>query len=263
MTRQVQTKLGGFTLIELLVVIAIIAILAAILFPVFITAKAKARQAVCAANQKQIVSGLMLYADDNGGRFPFWVGGIYPYQGWRPCWPELIQRYMGAKYAGTSSNGTWSGTWKDTTVFKCPGDITPIPQWAKDNGNGGKLSYVPNNFIMDRKTGLRSARPLKMPCAASLGEIAKPSRTILLAEYHNSANLINYTNVARPYQDGCIMGSTGVGELFKADVHSGGTHYAFCDGHVKWMKFDQTWDGRKGTVATINMWTNGIPYSVP
>ncbi|MCD6352263.1 MAG: DUF1559 domain-containing protein, partial [Armatimonadetes bacterium] len=59
----------GFTLIELLVVIAIIAILAAILFPVFAKAREKARQASCMSNLKQIALGLLMYVQDYDGRF--------------------------------------------------------------------------------------------------------------------------------------------------------------------------------------------------
>lgn len=73
----------GFTLIELLVVIAIIAILAAILFPVFLTARETARRAKCQGNQKQLVAGLMLYIQDYSERLPPYqfltdggVGGI-------------------------------------------------------------------------------------------------------------------------------------------------------------------------------------------
>src|SRR5579871_4069268 len=58
------TPNSGFTLIELLVVIAIIAILAAILFPVFVQARAKARQTACLSNMKQIGTGLYLYTQD-------------------------------------------------------------------------------------------------------------------------------------------------------------------------------------------------------
>src|SRR5438132_5762988 len=61
----------GFTLIELLVVIAIIAVLAAILFPVFARAREKARQTSCLSNQKQIAMAVLMYIDDYDETFPF------------------------------------------------------------------------------------------------------------------------------------------------------------------------------------------------
>jgi len=63
---------GGFTLIELLVVIAIIAILAAILFPVFAQARAKARAATCLSNLKQLTLGFVMYSQDADETFPQW-----------------------------------------------------------------------------------------------------------------------------------------------------------------------------------------------
>ena len=72
----------GFTLIELLVVIAIIAILAAILFPVFAAAREKARQASCQSNLKQIAMGIIQYADDHDGYGPCWTNEFYPDGSW-------------------------------------------------------------------------------------------------------------------------------------------------------------------------------------
>lgn len=91
---------NGFTLIELLVVIAIIAILAAILFPVFSRAREKARQASCQSNERQLALAMAMYADDNDGSLPLWslVGGApdgsgrlpgYPY-----TWDEQLQSYV-------------------------------------------------------------------------------------------------------------------------------------------------------------------------
>jgi len=67
-------KRRGFTLIELLVVIAIIAILAAILFPVFAKAREKARQASCTSNVKQLALGALMYIQDYDEQYPFWNG---------------------------------------------------------------------------------------------------------------------------------------------------------------------------------------------
>jgi prepilin-type N-terminal cleavage/methylation domain-containing protein/prepilin-type processing-associated H-X9-DG protein len=75
-----NVRRGGFTLIELLVVIAIIAILAAILFPIFVTAKENARTSACASNMHQIYDGLCGYSDSYNGKMPncYQIGcGIY------------------------------------------------------------------------------------------------------------------------------------------------------------------------------------------
>lgn len=96
-------RLSGFTLIELLVVIAIIAILAAILFPVFAKAREKARQASCNSNMKQIILGCIMYKSDYDGKFPrnamMAVGCAAP--GWD--WMEVIMPYI-----------------KNTELFVCP-----------------------------------------------------------------------------------------------------------------------------------------------
>ena len=96
-TRNPKSKIRlGFTLIELLVVIAIIAVLAAILFPVFAQAREKARQTACVSNLKQIGSGLAMYVQDYDERLPDrhldlkGAVGVSPLDGWKPwgaAWP--------------------------------------------------------------------------------------------------------------------------------------------------------------------------------
>ncbi len=88
-------KKNGFTLIELLVVIAIIAILAAILFPVFAKAREKARQSTCLNNEKQIGNGLMMYVQDYDETYPCYTPGFV-----NPIGPAMLDPYI-------KSNNVW------------------------------------------------------------------------------------------------------------------------------------------------------------
>ena len=130
---------AGFTLIELLVVIAIIAILAAILFPVFAQARAKARAISCLSNNKQIGTGFMMYIQDYDETYPAAVYGDWgdpptatmpdgrAFQGW-VTWPLQIMPYI--KSGGTRNDQ------KAVSAFTCPDDSAPQnPSWAPaDNG---------------------------------------------------------------------------------------------------------------------------------
>src|SRR4051812_7063349 len=117
----------GFTLIELLVVIAIIAILAAILFPVFAQAREKARAISCISNTKQIGLGLMMYSQDYDEQLvPAWIG--YPTVGFpgNARWMDVVQPYI-----------------KNTDIFSCPDTKT-------------RYAQVPNGSVVnsvDPKTG--------------------------------------------------------------------------------------------------------------
>src|SRR6266853_1824422 len=113
----------GFTLIELLVVIAIIAILAAILFPVFAQARAKARQASCTSNVKQLSLGFMMYVQDYDETFPYWNWGDSFGSGSRTpnhfesFWINAIYPYVknGQVFACPSSND--QATIRQTALF--------------------------------------------------------------------------------------------------------------------------------------------------
>jgi len=133
----------GFTLIELLVVIAIIAILAAILFPVFARAREKARQTSCLSNVKEIVLGVLMYVQDNDERFPrerysadaiaWYNTGAYvetKYGNYQP----LVYPYV-----------------KNKQVFMCPSSVRsdPAEQFAYNYAMNSSLSA--------------STTPLKLP----------------------------------------------------------------------------------------------------
>ncbi|MGQ9737956.1 MAG: DUF1559 family PulG-like putative transporter [Armatimonadota bacterium] len=109
-------RVRGFTLIELLVVIAIIAILAAILFPVFAQAREKARATACLSNMKQLALGIQMYAQDYD---EVYVGSYVYANGWGQCpmfvWQDLIYPYI-----------------KNRQIFGCPSRAQQV--FVRDNG---------------------------------------------------------------------------------------------------------------------------------
>ncbi len=126
----------GFTLIELLVVIAIIAILAAILFPVFARAREKARQTNCLSNVKQIMLGVLQYAQDYDERMPS-RGNIYVGD---PAWGEAIYPYV-----------------KNIGVFNCPSSFGQGIQNVGDLHNDQTYDYGWNYHTDNTRSGCKLA----------------------------------------------------------------------------------------------------------
>ena len=221
----------AFTLIELLVVIAIISVLAAILFPVFSAARAKARSSLCASQERQIAAALLLYAQDYDETFPrpwYWQevkAGIWPdwYRpdddsptgGWCYCgWDAKVQPYIHSR-----------------AIFICPDDsymMALLDPWDHKRLPQDDTSY-----------GLNASG-----CAqTSLGDIELPAATILVAET-KSWHRADY-----PKAVGDPREMDGPEDLLMCDVyrHRGGANYAFADGHVKWLKPAQSFH-------PVNLW---------
>ena len=267
----------AFTLIELLVVIAIIAILAAILFPVFAQAKEAAKKTSCLANVKEIATAGYLYAGDNEDVLPgnTWhqeASGVYynpanPAAKYDVHWTYLMQPYI-----------------KSWDIFACPSDSLPTtaknvcPNGIADLGKtpmvcdwqAPKSSYLSNYNLIP----VHDATPVSMTA------LNAPADTILFAE--RRVKLDKATKViggqkgtsgffpAQPCPGWTLVapGTTPGANQYayftaadaknyalndtddsahdivrvKWDRHTGGSNYAYADGHAKYQKLEQTLD---------------------
>jgi prepilin-type N-terminal cleavage/methylation domain-containing protein/prepilin-type processing-associated H-X9-DG protein len=207
----VKSARRGFTLIELLVVIAIIAILAAILFPVFARARENARRASCLSNLKQIGLGLMQYTQDYDERFPPRIMGTW-YS--LPTYVNMTGQTSMPGAALTTCDvtclsghqGHW-GTWMDiiqpyvksAQIFVCPSAPTmTIPCYG--------YSYYANNL--------------------ALSAVDQPSMTTIVMDYNSDYAL--YAN--------CQDGGNWLRTSNPAVAHHlDGGNFLFFDGHAKWL----------------------------
>jgi len=197
-------KRSGFTLIELLVVIAIIAILAAILFPVFMSAKNRGRQGVCLSNMQQIGTACMMYLGDNADTYPQ-VGGPYsmsidgstpPYP-----WSETSVATKILPYA------------RSRNIFLCPSDT------AEDVEKGVTCSYAPNYWL---------GRSLQDP-ATTAAMVTRASKVVYWTDsVHFPApyNTIEQHNWQNQFDWGTPT------------LHNEGMNITFADGHAKWYDID-------------------------
>jgi prepilin-type N-terminal cleavage/methylation domain-containing protein/prepilin-type processing-associated H-X9-DG protein len=193
----------GFTLIELLVVIAIIAILAAILFPVFARAREKARQTSCLSNLKQIGLGVMMYAQDYDEKYNF-AYTINP----TVTWPNLLMPYI-----------------KNADLFTCPSDNDP---WSI--GGGIYLSYIPN-YRIHPPGDTSPLTPTKM------AQLTRPAETIDIAENADGSTGNRQPDCQYAWGTNGSSASSGYNPWARVSLerHNGGSNYAFADGHAKWL----------------------------
>ncbi|CUU04952.1 prepilin-type N-terminal cleavage/methylation domain-containing protein [Armatimonadetes bacterium GBS] len=240
----------GFTLIELLVVIAIIAILAAILFPVFAQARDKARQTTCTNYTKQIGLGSMMYINDYDETFPLgfgraggtgqWLWNFYhaaPYN-WRPSVPPSDPRY--ASYLVHWSH-TLQPYMKNYGLYECP-SCPPkrlnTPDYNSPLAPPAKVAYTYNG-LLHALTQARVAHPSKLPLfwegrgKASVEGFALTNPALMC------------TDATRPCQYfSCTYGNPGnaypTGAMFVLDgpmwIHSNGALFVHADGSAKWRR---------------------------
>ncbi len=195
----------GFTLIELLVVIAIIAILAAILFPVFARAREKARQSNCASNLKQMALGHLMYAQDYdetflSGRYT----GVCMYgHTHADAAPNAINDYNG-----------WANHLqpyiKNVQIFQCPS------QTPGKCTSGTGAAYTDNAYLINYD-GL---------VGRAMGALNAPVDVMMFMD-GQSTFVISGANTRAT-----CLSAMGTGRT----RHNDGANVAFCDGHVKWMQ---------------------------
>jgi prepilin-type N-terminal cleavage/methylation domain-containing protein/prepilin-type processing-associated H-X9-DG protein len=267
----------GFTLIELLVVIAIVAIIAALLFPVFAKVRENARRASCAANLKQLMLGFTQYTQDADDNFPqwkwahsniagdtdpndattFWINAIYPYvksTGIYQC-PDASSQAASV----TNLNG-WFSTGPDGTIT-ARGMVPALAHTA--------LGYGANEPLLDSNTSLSAdsqpdATLLVGDCALGLsGALSDcyPDWQAASASGNPGDARLSYPIIRLAYPNGVDGIPNFLGGACSAPIlpgwnsyaqHNGGNNIGFVDGHVKWLHASQITINLYGVTGNLN-----------
>ena len=279
-----HTNRRGFTLIELLVVIAIIAILAAILFPVFAQAREKARSTSCLSNVKQLGLGMMMYSQDYDELYPLSVatyGASYFLGGYSvPAgWDNPVDAAFEA-----ASNATWANSvqpyLKNYNILACPSAEKRDIGWSVgQRKEPSYVSYAYNGILH----GFSQA-----------GVIA-PANVIMFSEMqgkyaYKGVALSNPRLNCAAATDGCIYTPISNGACSTAPggrsssgtyvspavrlIHTGGQNFGFADGHAKWRRLGAvlapantdynvdpfTQYNAAGSGVSGTVWTNGCHH---
>jgi len=245
----------AFTLIELLVVIAIIAILAAILFPVFAQAKMAAKSITCVSNEKQIGLAFQMYISDNDDAFPVvyyqdsqdnqdWTGELAS-GFWAPNGPAQIA------YAKTHSiRALFNPYLKNDGVWKCPSDSSTTLNYTQSQW----FTSYPYRFYMFY-TFSGAAGGDQKNRNYTLSSFQKPSNTWIFNEAVPYHDLRSQPNIPQGYAGCCWVANAKMNFIFM-DGHAKSQPIDTAIGHGFWpyppfISYDKNWP-RKG-------WTDGWP----
>jgi len=213
-TRPPSAAHKAFTLIELLVVVAIIAILAAILFPVFGRARENARRSSCQSNMKQIGLAAMQYIQDYDERM---MQGIKNASG---AHLDIADQFMTAA-APVNPFRNIQPYLKNIQVFACPS--APARTDAFQPTQVSDTNYSPNQLVFDR----------------TLSSITAPSEVVWVQEQPVRVRKVELRPVYKPFGGIYYERWTfvnGTGKPIYSNIHFDGGNLIYVDGHVKWLK---------------------------
>ncbi len=207
---------NGFTLIELLVVIAIIAILAAILFPVFARAREKARQASCSSNVKQLMLGVLMYVQDYDEKTPIadsHTGGDFN-------WTNFVMPYV-----------------KNQQLWYCPSQghgTNPLPLSGCASCGGGGWT---NTVMVDYN-------PPNCDFGLAMAKVVAPASTAYLLENWRACQCVTRCS-------GSLTADQGSWTSMQFP-HNEGQNTGYADGHVKWNAQNKGSDWFTGEINGTN-----------